>query len=47
MEVRRLLLWREEGRVAEYKGGGREGSSSLLRCRGEERLILLSLPPGQ
>ena len=38
-----------EGRVAKYEGGGREGCShcSLLRCRGDERLILLSLPSDQ
>lgn len=45
----RLFLRREQGRVAEYEGGGREGCShcSLWRCRGDERLVLLSLPPGQ
>ena len=41
----RLFLRRVEGRVAEYEGRGREGCS-LLRCRGDERLFLLSLPPG-
>jgi len=44
-----MFLRREEGRVAEYEGGRWEGCShwSLMRCRGDERLILLRLPPGQ
>ena len=44
--MRRLVLWREEGRVTEHEGGGRE-DGCLLWWRGGQRLVSLSLPPGQ